>query len=834
MRTPMSRLLLAAGLVLTVPCSSRLDAEEKEERPRTDVYGDPLPEGVVARLGSVRFRHPGAVREVAFSPDGKRIAASSDGQNMVVIWDRATGRKLREIPAAGKYHPPTHLRFSPDGKRLYALDETLAIWDVETGAHPKDAPNPPAKAQVLGYSADGRETILLDKKIEVVRWDIEKGKELGRYPRPDGDIDHAAQVGERLLVSQFDNRAVTVWDVVEKKRLWSVEATRQKEYPGLPMAFSLDGKLFAVEAPPKVISVYDSVTGKLVRRLEADVREIYWSVCFSPDKRTVVGSNWDASLRLWDLESGREQAKIPAIGGTTTYAYFAPDSKTFATGGPNNAHGVLLWETATGKRIEPYPGHSSPIASVSFAPDGRTAATSSRIRDDSIIRLWDLQTGRLLRTFEATSGRGVAGVAFSPDGATLAATCNWYGDLKVRLWDVGTGRERHALAGHETAVNCVAFSPDGKRLATGDAYHNPRGQYEGRLCVWDVEAGKLLREIRGTRGAIQRVLFTRDGRQIVAAADGVHVYDADTGQLIGEPFPPRSRIWGLSLSADRRLLATADGNGPPRLWELATRREIPLAIGMTKSYHVDLTPDGRVLAANGPNDTVQLYDWRLGEVVGKLSANATPHGGVWFAPDGRRLATATDSDSAVLVWDVSGMVNRPLPGVGKPGEADLRRWWEDLRDDNPGTAYRAVWRFAAAPEQGLPFLAASLPPVKIPDPAVVARLIEGLDSPEFEVRETSSQKLEQLGEPVVEALRRKAADGKPTPEQAQRIKELLATLAPPVPGGVHLRATRAVAVLEQIGSPEARKVLVSLAAGAPGAALTREAKASLQRLGQKE
>ncbi len=428
-----------------------------------------------------------------------------------------------------------------------------------------------------GYSPDAREVILLHKEAEIVRWDIEKGKELGRYPKPgEGYLSAAARVGDRLLVPEFDGQSVSMWDETRKK-LWSVEASRDKNYAPSPMAFSADGKLFAVEAPPRIISVYESVTGKKVRQLEREAGKNYASLAISPDARTVAGSNWDGSLRLWDLKSGRQRAKIPAIQGGITEVYFAPDAKTFATGGGNNAHAVLLWKTATGEPINQLPGHTSPVSSVSFSPDGRTAATSSWLRGDPVVRLWDPRTGRLLRSLEAPNSGGVSAVAFSPDGATLAA-CHWTGEKKVGLWDIRTGRERHALAGHQAGCTCVAFSPDGKRLASGDAYYNRMGHYEGRLCIWDTKEGKLIREIRGTRGAIQRVLFSREGRHVLAAANGVHVYDADTGQLTGEPFQEKSRIWGLALSADGRLLATADSRGPGRIWELATRREIPLAI----------------------------------------------------------------------------------------------------------------------------------------------------------------------------------------------------------------------------------------------------------------
>jgi WD40 repeat protein len=764
--------------------------EPRSAKARVDLYGDPLPEGAIARLGTVRFRHAGSVHAVGFSEDGKLLAASSDGRGMVVIWDRATGRKLREIRmAANSLLLPYQLHFSANNKRLYGFlgygeFKRMHAWDVGRGMEVKDLPPSPAR------------------------------------PR-------------RLLLPQFDGQAVGIWDAAEKKQLWSVKTNRDKDSPVLPMAFSADGKLFAVEAPQRVISVHESVSGKMIHQLQADVGNVYWSLCISPDARTLAASNWDGSLRLWDLRNGRERGKIATVQGWVTDVFFAPDSKVFATGGPNNPHAVLLWDAATGKQLNPFSGHTGPVSWVSFAPDGRTAATCSWIRGDMVVRVWETRTGRLLRSLDAGSGRGVTAVAFSPDGQTLAAS-DWDGEKRIRIWNVRTGRVLHELMGHARYCTCVAFSPDGKRLASGDPHYSLRRQNEGRLCIWDAEAGKLIREIDGTRSAIQEVLFTPDGRHILAAANGVYVFDADSGRPVGKPFQTKTRVWRLSLSADGRLLATADGlGGPVRLWELATRREIALATFNVKSEGVALTPDGRTLATSDSQGNVVLFHWPCEETIAKLSGNPDAGSQVFFSPDGRLLATANNRESTALIWDVANLINRPLPAVAKPSEEELRRWWSALRDDSPAEAYKAVWRFAAVPEQTLPFLANSLQPAKPADSATVARLIDDLDSDQFQVREKASRELGRLGEVVVVALRKAKSSG-PSLEQRLRIERLLAELTGPVPGPEQLRAIRAVAVLEQIGGAQARKIVAVWAGGAAGARLTEEAQTALERLKRAE
>jgi hypothetical protein len=174
-------------------------------------------------------------------------------------------------------------------------------------------------------------------------------------------------------------------------------------------------------------------------------------------------------------------------------------------------------------------------------------------------------------------------------------------------------------------------------------------------------------------------------------------------------------------------------------------------------------------------------------------------------------------------------VKEPLPIVERPSPAELRRWWDELREEQPDKPYQAVWRFAAVKDQTIPFLAEVLRPRSKLDPATVCRLIADLDADDFEVRERASGELKRLGESVASALK-SAKKTATSLEQERRIDRLLLQLTTTDGDRERWREIRALAALEQIGGAEARKLLVRLAEGPAGATLTMEAKASLKRL----
>lgn len=717
----------------------------------TDRHGDALPDGAVARLGTERFRLGGSVTALAYSADGKLLAASSNGDNQVAVWEVPSGkRRLRFTLPGGDTSGAVALRFTAGDARLVSLGGrgVVRVHDLATG---KELPD-----------------------------ERERGVALVMATPSAGDAWGLRRAG--------------------------------------PVA-SADGRLVATPAD-KAVAVTEKATGRELHRLVGHGGDIF-RLAFSVDGKTLLSTAFDSTVRLWDLGTGKERARVEPGHGNPV-AVLSPDGKTVATGGANSPHAVVFWDAATGKPDPAFPaGNTGPVYGLAVSPDGQLAATASWVRGEATIWLWEAATGKPVGTLSGHA-RGTFAVAFAPDGRRLASS-GWSGDPTVRVWDVASGREVHTLAGHQAGVTCLSFSPDGKRLASGDSFN--RGAYFGRVRLWDADGGKLVHELSGPAGAVRAVAFTPDGRTLLAAHDqGVHLWDAVGGRPLGA-LPGAVQANDLALSPDGQVLATVPFMGRPQLWELATRRPIATLPAGVTGVRVAFAADGRFLAVGGEG-AVHVYDRALREKALTRPGHRDNVAAVAFAPDGTRLFSSAGQETCALVWDVAAVTARPLPALPKADPAELDRLRADLGGADADAADRAAWALARRPDQAVPLLRDATRVAPVPDRARIARLVRDLDADDFETREAASAELAKAGEAAAEPLRDALRD-KPSVEQARRIDELLKKLGPDAD---RLRAARAVAALERIGTAEAVAVLKAVAAGDAASDLGRDARLALARL----
>ncbi len=456
------------------------------------------------------------------------------------------------------------------------------------------------------------------------------------------------------------------------------------------------------------------------------------------------------------------------------------DGRTVATGG---VWKLRLWEAATGKMLREFTAHQAGVLSVDFSPDSKTLASAGH---DGAIRVWEVSTSKKVREF---TGYSADAVAFSPDGKMLASANI---DQSVRLWEVATGKQICQFSGHRERVRPVTFSPDGKLLASASG--------EGTIRLWDVSTQGEIRRFTG----FLRAAFSPDGEHVaVAAEDSVDLLQLFTWKRVRH-FPGK---FAFAFSPDGAMLATIEG----------------------KDYN-----------------TIALSEVSTGKVLRLFKGHTKTVWSVVFSPEGSVLVTGS-YDGTVLVWSLSGLIaERQTMRQGHRAREnfhskevalslkDVQDYWTDLAGDNAPKAYRAIWALVSAPKQAVPFLGDHLQPKRLADPERerLAQLLRDLDSDRFRVREQATRELEKGGEFAASALRR-ALQRQPSLEVRRRAEQLLEKLEDAALSGDELRASRALQVLEHIGTPGARKVLETLARGVPEARLTQEAKASLERLAKR-
>jgi WD40 repeat protein len=640
-------------------------------------------------------------------------------------------------------------------------------------------------------------------------WDVATGKQ--RELTCQGVEDYTENVAfspdSRLLASAGGKR-IRLWDVATGERVGDLDS----QGPVRSLAYSPDGKLLAATCGGH-IRLLHAPTGKEAATLGGPEPK-YWSVAFAPDGKTLLSGATNGEAALWDVATGKEVREFPGKDSMRVWSVaFAPDGRTVAVGHEGSM--VRVWETATGKEVVAPEGHVNWPGFLSFTRDGKEVLTAAW---DRTVRFWDPATGRETRRLKTDDAYWMEG-ALAPDGRTAAAT----GDKAVPLIDLATGKEVRRFPGHRYYSRNLVFTPDGKELIT-------TGHMESDVRFWDAGTGKLLRRLRTPHvNQPWSLAISPDGRTMATGGefdDALCLWDVAGGRKLrewhghGKGQDPRERGIGvLAFSPDGKLLASSGPDDTIRLWEVPTARPQGVLHG---AGQVAFSPDGRTLAASADGNAIRLWEVATGLERHRFVGHRGFVVRLAFSPDGRAMASAS-LDTTVLVWDVRGGGRH---ATLSPRELDAA--WDRLAGADAAAAYDAVCALAAAPGSAVAFLRERIKPDAAPAPATLARLVKDLDSDRFEDRQKAAQELERLEELARPALR-EALAGKPSPELHRRVEQLLDRLDGLAPPPRRLRRLRAIEALEMIGNAASREVLRGVAAGDPDSRVQQEAKNALAR-----
>jgi WD40 repeat protein/DNA-binding SARP family transcriptional activator len=593
--------------------------------------------------GSVFTDTFGGITSVAFSPNGKLLAAST-GDGQIRVWRTADGQPL--LTLSGHTNWVWSIAFSPDGQILASgsHDLTVRLWDVHTGQCLKTLSGHTRGVRSVAFSPDNQ-TLASGSYDQTIRlWDIHTGQSLKTLMGHTNSIwSIAFSLDGQTLASGSEGQTVRLWDVHTGQNLKTLSG-----HIGWvrSIAFSSDGQTLASGSSDQTVRLWDVHTGQSLKTLFGHTSQVR-SVAFSPDGRTLASGGEDHTVRLWDVHTGQSLKTLSNHNNWVHSVAFSPGGEILASGGEDQT--VRLWDVHTGQCLKTLAGYTNPVWSVAFSPDDEILAGGGF---DQTVRLWRTHAdiGQELKTLPGHTNR-VWSVAFSPDGQTLASGS---GDHTVRLWNVHTGQCLKTLSGHINSVFSVAFSPDGRTLASGGEDHTVR------LWAMHTDTEQGLKTLSGHTDWVWSVAFSPDS-QILASGSAdqtVCLWDVHTGQNLKTLPGHTGWIWSVVFSPDGQTLASSSDDHTVRLWDVAKvhtsnsiQSQKTLQGHTAEIWSVAFSPDGRILASSSSDQTARLWDARTGQALKILQGHTNWVMSVAFSPDGHILASSSN-DETIKFWDV--------------------------------------------------------------------------------------------------------------------------------------------------------------------------------------
>ncbi len=659
--------IILAVITGTLIAFERPDDQEPPARQvGMDLFGDPLPHGAVARLGTTRLRHGGLSPALVFANEGK-VLISSNEDNTLRVWDLTTRKQIRgfELGKEGSTRIQA-IALSPDGKLLASGGyDGIGLWDAQTGKELRQLGG--GSVRSLAFTADGQ-TLLSggsehDSAVRI--FDVATGKERSRL------LWHKREV--RRLASTPDGRMLVSASPSEGKIICVNFATGQELRTIQNREVNIDAIALSPDALTAAaggmrwpggaqkgepwLCLYDLNTGNELGRLQGHEHYVQ-ALAFSADGRTLASGSYDKTIRFWDVATGKETAKITRpTDRVRGFFAFSPDGKTLATlGGDSTIH---LWDVATGKEIHEYPGHVGVVNTIAFSPDGKLIATGSY--EDNSVQIWEAVSGKRLRMIQHPAY--VRSVAFLPDGSLLSGG----GDSLLRVWNVANGQELRTFTveGRQQVLS-MRLSHDGKvLLAFTTSFGEP--QDAAVTTGWDVPTGKQLFQHKTPRGFGSEIpAASPDARRVaVESGPGIVIREAATNKELLTIKPPEGyRVSDpMSFSPNGKLLAAWSSrprqDGPKffhdnygvRVYDTGTGNELhhfPIGAAWALSA---FSPDGKRLAVAGERSLL-ILDLASGKELRRIEGLDARVQALAFSPDGKRLASGL-SNTTVLIWDAA-------------------------------------------------------------------------------------------------------------------------------------------------------------------------------------
>ncbi len=482
------------------------------------------------------------ITELIFSQDGSSIlGAGANGK--VYIWNTADGSLSRQLEGNG--NPVRSLQISADGQLVVAgsEDKTVSMWNVASGvrfisitAHYK-----PVNCVVM--SADSKMVASASDDNTFILWDTTNGKQIRLFPVTSGVRSLAFTKDGTGIISGEQNGTVSQWELATGRLVKTIS-----KVPGEvnSLAFNADGSLLAIGA--YTLHIWRPADDAFAAPFKGFTNSIT-SLAFNKAASILATGNQDGRISLWDIKTGTIIALLEAHSGEVATLDFNSDGRYLASGGADNQ--IIIWDTTSAQKVYALRGHSGGVRSVTFNSDGSRLASAGGWVDITL-KMWEMATGTGLYNITGFT-KGDIQLALR-QGTNMLASAG--GDGIIRVWNFDSRQLVTTIQKHSRAVRSIAFSPDGKQLASASE--------DGNTFVWESEGWTMLKNLQ-TKGS-NSLAFSQDNRVLVVAGENIEFWDLNSGNLLTEFKGTTGTLTKLAETVDGKVLAAGSTDGTIRLY----------------------------------------------------------------------------------------------------------------------------------------------------------------------------------------------------------------------------------------------------------------------------